>query len=178
MGGFQGGIVACCLAAVACAASPAAAQRLSIGLEGGGTSVDDRRGLQPGFGVSLLWPMGQSFAGSLSYVQWFPGGPEPEASARGVIGRRGLTLTALLRAAQTERILWLIGAGFGQYERVITNADVTEHSYDAALTASTIFMLRLTERTAAYVRGELSTPTGEWDAQWGTLHLGLALPLF
>lgn len=180
MGGVQRHIAACCLFVVALAASaaPAAGQRLSIGLEGGGTSVDDRHGLQPGFGVTLLWPMGNYFAGSLSYVQWFPGGPEPDPTIRGVIGERGLTLTALLRTAQTERVLWLIGGGFGQYEREVRNEDAVGQNWDAALTLGTYFMVRLTDRTALYLKGELSTPTGEFDATWGTAHLGLALPLF
>ena len=69
------------VAALLCLAPPLAAQRLSLGLEGGGVSVDDRRGLQPGFAISLLWPMGRAFAGALSYSQWFPGGPEPALSA-------------------------------------------------------------------------------------------------
>ena len=179
MGGFHSRIgMTSCLIAMACAAAPATAQRLSVGLEGGGTSTDDRRGLQPGFGLSLMWPMGDRFAGALSYSQWFPDGPEPPHAPLGTIGKRGLTLSALLRAAQSERILWLIGGGFGQYERIVTIDDVTDRTYDGALTASTIFMVRLTERTATYIKGELSTPTGDWDARWGGIHIGLALPLF
>jgi hypothetical protein len=157
--------------------APLSAQRLSVGIEGGGASVDDRRGLQPAFGISLLWPMGQSFAGALSYQQWFPGGPAPAPSAAGNIGERALTLTALLRAAQTERILWLIGGGFGQYERVIRTATDTDHAFDGALTASTLLMIRLTERLAWYLKFDIATPTGEWDARWGSIHFGLAIPV-
>lgn len=179
MRGVHGRVAAACaLATLALVASPVAAQRLSLGLEAGGVSVDGRRGPQPAIGISLLWPMGDVFAGALSYAQWFPGGPDPAASTAGTIGERGLTLSGLLRAAQTERLLWLIGGGFGQYERIVTTADATDHTYDAALTATTVFMLRVTDRIATYLKADLSTPTGEWDARWGNLLVGLALPLF
>jgi hypothetical protein len=168
-----------CAAAIlfAAHATPARAQ-LSIGLEGGIASVADRTGAQPSAGLTLLWAVGEHLVGSFSYQQWFPDAHAATPLPADLTGKRAINLLGYVRLARSPQFLVLIGGGLGQYERLRTSVDAEEHEYEGALTASTVFMAAITARTAVYLRGDVATPTGEWEARWGTIHLGISVPIF
>jgi hypothetical protein len=39
-------------------------------------------------------------------------------------------------------------------------------------------MVGLTTRTTVYLRADVATPTGDWSARWGLVHLGLSASVF
>jgi hypothetical protein len=168
----------CAAALLAAAVGTPAAAQLSVGLEGGITSVVDRTGAQPSAGITLLWAVGEHVVGAFSYQQWFPEERTGSAQPAEVTGDRGITLLGYARIVRSPNFLVLVGGGLGQYERLRRIGADDEHEYEGALTASTMLMAAITARTALYLRGDVATPTGEWEARWGSVHLGLSVPIF
>jgi hypothetical protein len=154
------------------------AQSFGLSFEAGAAFVENHDAPARSFGLSLLVPLGNTLVGSISYAQWSGGDTNDTGAGAGrFFGDRGLNVTFYAPAYRGDRFAWLLGAGVGQYERIVRDPGGTDREFQGALTASTMLAFGLGDRWSFFLKGLISAPTAEATPRWGITHAGLAVRL-
>lgn len=174
MKSFRSLTLAFALAAALAHVGPAQAQ-IWIGVDGGIADVHDFDGAKGAFGAQALFGLGEHWSLLASYTQWAGEDTTKVDSVAGdYYGNFGANVGIQFHLFSNGSASWSIGGGFGEYETIrVDDGGAEKTVYTGAFTGTTAMHLRFGERSALFVRVDLSTPTDEFRGRWGAAVAGI-----